>query len=47
MQIRAGFNLAFDCDADTSFVFMIHVRPERHRDLIEPREVDIIPAGSF
>ena len=47
VQIRAGFNLAFDCDADTSFIFMIYIRPERHRDLIEPEKMTLFPQVRF
>jgi transglutaminase-like putative cysteine protease len=47
VQIRAGFNLAFDCDADTSFIFMVHVRPERHHDLIEPEKLTLSPQVPF
>ena len=47
MHIKAGFNLAFDSDADTSFVFVIHIRPERHRDLIEPEKLTLYPQVRF
>ena len=43
MQIEGGFNLAFDSTADTPLLLMIHVRPERHGDLIEPEKLTLYP----
>jgi transglutaminase-like putative cysteine protease len=43
VQIKAGFNLAFDSNADTPLLLMIHVRPERHGDLIEPEKLTLFP----
>jgi transglutaminase-like putative cysteine protease len=43
VQIEGGFNLAFDSTADTPLLLMIHVRPERHGDLIEPEKLTLYP----
>jgi transglutaminase-like putative cysteine protease len=43
VQIRAGFNLAFDSNAHTPLLLMIHIRSERHCDLIEPEKLTLFP----
>lgn len=43
VKIRAGFNLAFDCSAFTPLLLMVHIRPERRQDLVEPETLTICP----
>jgi transglutaminase-like putative cysteine protease len=43
VQIEGGFNLAFDSNADTPMLLMIHVRPERHNDFIEFEKLTLYP----
>ena len=47
MKISAGFNLAFDSNAQTPLLLMVHVRPERQHDLIEPEKLTIYPEVPF
>ena len=43
MLIQAGFNIAFDCVAETPLLLMIHVRPERRFDIREPEKFTLFP----
>ena len=43
LKIRAGFNLAFDSNAETPLLLMVHIRPERQCDLIEPEKLTVYP----
>jgi transglutaminase-like putative cysteine protease len=36
MLIRCGYEIAYDCPAETPMLLMVHVRPERHGDLKTP-----------
>jgi transglutaminase-like putative cysteine protease len=33
LLIRAGYDIAYECTAETPLLLMLHVRPERHADL--------------
>src|SRR4051794_15955314 len=39
MLIRAGFNLAFDCEVQTPMILLLSVRPERFGDLATSQEI--------
>jgi transglutaminase-like putative cysteine protease len=41
--IRAGFNIAFDCNAYTPMLLMVHVRPELYGALQEPELLTLVP----
>jgi transglutaminase-like putative cysteine protease len=43
MQIKAGFNIAFNCLDYTPMVLMLHVRPERAADLLMPEIFTLSP----
>ncbi len=43
MLISAGFNIAFECTAETPLLLMVHIRPERRRDLREPEKFTFYP----
>jgi transglutaminase-like putative cysteine protease len=43
MQIKAGFNIAFNCVDYTPMLLMLHVRPERAADLATPEIFTISP----
>ena len=43
MLIRAGYNIAFECTAPTPLLLMVHIRPERHADLVEPEKFTLYP----
>jgi transglutaminase-like putative cysteine protease len=43
MQIRAGFEIAYDCPAPTPMVVMLSLRPERTPDLVTPAELRVSP----
>jgi transglutaminase-like putative cysteine protease len=43
MQIKAGFNIAFNCVDYTPMVLMLHVRPERAVDLLMPEIFTLSP----
>jgi transglutaminase-like putative cysteine protease len=47
VQIRGGFNLAFDSNDYTPLLLMINVHPERQNDLIEPECRTIFPDVPF
>jgi transglutaminase-like putative cysteine protease len=44
MKIRAGFNIAFECDQPATQVLTLSVRPERHGDLLSPEQLVVDPA---
>jgi transglutaminase-like putative cysteine protease len=41
--IRAGYNIAYECTADTPMLLTMHVRPERQADLLMPEAFRIDP----
>lgn len=43
MLIRAGYRIAFECNAETPLLLMVHIRPERHADLREPEHFTLSP----
>ncbi len=47
MLIRAGYNIAFECTAETPLLLMVHLRPERHADLVEPEKFTLHPQIPF
>jgi transglutaminase-like putative cysteine protease len=47
LLIRAGYNIAFDCAAETPLLLMVHIRPERHADLVEPEKFTLYPQVPF
>ena len=44
LLIKGGFNIAYNCQDETPMVLMVHVHPERERDLIEPELVTCYPS---
>lgn len=47
MKIRGGFQLSFDSIDYTPMMLMIHIRPEREHDLIEPEKITFYPETSY
>jgi transglutaminase-like putative cysteine protease len=45
--IRAGFNIAFECSAQTPMLLMVHIRPERHADLREAENFTLYPQTPY
>jgi transglutaminase-like putative cysteine protease len=43
LLIRAGYNIAFECTAPTPMLLMVHIRPERRADLVEPETFTLYP----
>ncbi len=43
MLIRAGYNIAYECTADTPMLLMMHLRPERRADLQSPETFRVTP----
>jgi transglutaminase-like putative cysteine protease len=43
MQIRAGYEIAYDCDGPTPMLLLLSVRPERLADLVTPQELKVTP----
>jgi transglutaminase-like putative cysteine protease len=43
MLIRAGYNIAYECAADTPMLLMMHLRPERQPDLQTPETFAVTP----
>ena len=43
MLIHAGFNIAFECTAETPMLLMVNIRPERHADVREPEKFTLYP----
>ena len=39
MLIRAGYQISFHADIETSMVAMLNVHPSRRRDLVTPHRV--------
>ena len=39
MQIRAGFNIAYDCPRPTPMLLMLSVHPSRSADLVTPHKL--------
>ncbi len=37
MQIRVGFEIAYECDAPAPMMFLVSLRPERETDLVTPQ----------
>jgi transglutaminase-like putative cysteine protease len=47
LRIQAGFQIAFKCTADTPMLLMVHVRPEREKDLEAPEQFQCNPGVPF
>ena len=47
MLIKAGYEIAFDCAAETSLLLMVHVRPERRGDLRSPERFKVSPEVEY
>ena len=43
MQIRAGFEIAYDCAQPTPMLLMLNLHPSRHPDLISPEFIHFEP----
>ncbi len=43
MQIRAGFEIAYDCAGPTPMLLLLSVRPERLGDLVTPQDLRVTP----
>jgi transglutaminase-like putative cysteine protease len=43
LLIRAGFEIAFECEAPTPMLLQVHVRPERESDLEQPERIQTMP----
>jgi transglutaminase-like putative cysteine protease len=43
MKIRAGFNIAYECDKPSPILLMLSIRPEREVDLITPQRLSCTP----
>ena len=43
MRIRCGYEIAFDCRAETPMLLMLSTRPERAADLLEPERLAADP----
>ena len=43
MLIRCGYDIAYECTADTPLLAMLHVRPERHINLMTPEAFAVLP----
>ena len=43
MLIRAGYDIAYECDQPTPMLLMLHVRPERHADLRTTETFAVLP----
>jgi len=43
MLIQAGYNIAYQCSAETPMLLMVHVRPERRADLRTPENLCVTP----
>ena len=44
MQIRAGFEITYDCPQPAPLMLMLSVRPERHADLLSPEGLTATPS---
>ena len=47
MLIEAGYNIAYECSADTPMLLMLHVRPERQADLQTPETFNVEPYAPY
>jgi len=45
--IKAGYDIAFECTAETPLLLMVHVCPERHADLRTPETFTLSPDVSY
>jgi transglutaminase-like putative cysteine protease len=43
MHIRAGFEIAYDCDGPTPMLLLLGIRPERVGDLVTPQTLTVAP----
>jgi transglutaminase-like putative cysteine protease len=43
MLIKGGFNLAFECAEQTPMILMVHARPERRPDFVQPELLTLYP----
>lgn len=43
MLIQSGYNIAYQCSAETPMLLMVHVRPERQADLRTPENLSVTP----
>ena len=43
MLIRCGYDIAYECTADTPMLAMLHVRPERRGNLTTPERFAVLP----
>jgi transglutaminase-like putative cysteine protease len=47
MLIRGGYSIAVECTAPTPLLLMVHLRPERRKDLHEPEKFTVYPEVPF
>ncbi len=47
MLIRCGYEIGFECVADTPLLLMVHVRPERQADRRTPEVLTVSPAVPY
>jgi transglutaminase-like putative cysteine protease len=47
MLIRGGYSIAVECTAPTPLLLMVHLRPERRKDLYEPETFTLFPEVPF
>jgi transglutaminase-like putative cysteine protease len=45
--IQAGYDIGFECSAETPLLLMVHVRPERHADLCTAENFTLSPPVSY
>jgi transglutaminase-like putative cysteine protease len=43
MLIRAGYDIAYECSAETPMLAMLHIRPERRAGLTTPEAFAVLP----
>ena len=43
MEIRAGFEIAYDCAQPTPMLLMLNLHPSRHPDLLTPEFIHFEP----
>jgi transglutaminase-like putative cysteine protease len=43
LEIRAGYDIAYQCYQDVPMVFLLNVHPSRERDLLTPQQMTISP----
>ena len=44
MQIRAGYELIYECPEPTPMLLMLSVHPSRVRDLVTPHRIEFDPS---